>query len=212
MDLNKVMFIGNLTRDPESRTIPSGAQVTSFSIAVNDRSRGRQNETTMFLKVEAWNKTAELCAQYLQKGAQVLVDGRLKIEEYTSREGEKRRDPVIVADRVSFGAKPRDAQGGGGYGGGGSQQGYGSQDHGNSGYGNSGGGYGSNQGYAQQQPPAAPPQQQQYGAPPPQGPPPAAPAPEPPRQYNNAPNPGSVQESAPPPSGAPQGTEDDLPF
>lgn len=120
MDLNRIMLIGNLTRDPETRSTNSGAQVTNFTIAVNERRSSKDKETPpMFIRVETWNKTAELVQQYLKKGAQVLVDGRLKIDEYDTKEGQKRRDPVVVADRVSFGAKPRDEQGGGGYGGGG---------------------------------------------------------------------------------------------
>lgn len=107
MDLNKVMFIGNLTRDPETRTLPSGATVTNFTIAVNSK-RG-QNEETIFLKVDTWQKTAEIAGQYLQKGSQVLVEGRLKVEEYESRDGQKRRDPVVVADRISLGPRPRGA-------------------------------------------------------------------------------------------------------
>ncbi len=120
MEMNRVFLIGNLTRDPETRHTASGAQVTNYTIAVNDRSRGKQNESTMFIKVETWNKTAELCDRYLQKGSQVLIEGRLKIDEYETREGQKRRDPVVVADRVNFGARPRDGQGGGSgnYGGG----------------------------------------------------------------------------------------------
>lgn len=117
MDLNKVFLIGNLTRDPETRHTQSGQQVTNFTIAVNERSRGKQNETTMFIKVDCWGKTAELAAQYLIKGQEVLVEGRLKIEEYETREGQKRRDPAVTADRVNFGRKPRED--GGGYGGGG---------------------------------------------------------------------------------------------
>lgn len=117
MDLNRVLMIGNLTRDPESRSTNTGMNVTKFDIAVNERRGGKDNETTMFLRVEAWGKTGELVAQYMTKGSQVLVEGRLKIEEYTAKDGAKRRDPVIVADRVSFGSKPRGGEGGGSYGG-----------------------------------------------------------------------------------------------
>jgi single-strand DNA-binding protein len=114
MDLNRVLLIGNLTRDPETRHTTQGSQVTKFDIAVNDRSRGKENETTMFIRIETWNKTAEIAAQYLAKGSTVLVEGRLKIDEYTTKEGQKRRDPLVVADRISLGPKPRDGQGGGG--------------------------------------------------------------------------------------------------
>lgn len=124
MDLNRVMLIGNLTRDPETRNTTTGAQVTSFTIAVNERRSGKgKEEPPMFIKITTWNKTAEIAAQYLRKGSGVLVEGRLKIEEYDSRDGQKRRDPVIVADSISLGPKPRDGEGGSGggnYGGGGS--------------------------------------------------------------------------------------------
>lgn len=104
MDLNKVMFIGNLTHDPETRTTQSGQTVTNFSLAVNER-RG-QEQQTLFLRVSAWGKTGELCQQYLTKGCEALVEGRLRIDEYTAKDGQKRRDPLVLADRVSFGRKP----------------------------------------------------------------------------------------------------------
>lgn len=113
MDLNKVMLVGNLTRDPETRHTNSGLQVTSFSIAVNDRSRGKQNETTMFIKITTFGKTAEIADKYLRKGSQVLVDGKLEIDEYETKDGQKRRDPVVIASAISLGARPRDEQGGG---------------------------------------------------------------------------------------------------
>ncbi|MBI1292547.1 single-stranded DNA-binding protein [bacterium] len=111
MDLNRILLIGNLTRDPEARNTPSGAVVTKFDIAVNDRSRGRDKEETMFIRVETWNKTAEIANQYLRKGSSVLVEGRLKIDEYETRDGQKRRDPVVVADRISLGPKREGAAG-----------------------------------------------------------------------------------------------------
>lgn len=110
MDLNRVFLYGNLTRDPETRHTQSGAQVTTFSLAVNERRSGK--EETMFIKIDTWNKTAELCAQYLKKGSAVLVEGRLKIEEYETKDGQKRRDPAVVADRISFGPKSTGAGGG----------------------------------------------------------------------------------------------------
>lgn len=124
MDFNRCIFVGNLTRDPEARTTGSGKQVTNFSIAVNNR-RGGQDET-IYLKVETWGRTAEIAEQYLRKGSEVLVEGRLKIDEYTTREGEKRRDPVIVADNIQLGARSREGGGGGSgsYGGGGGGGGY----------------------------------------------------------------------------------------
>lgn len=107
MDLNRVFLYGNLTRDPETRNTTSGAQVTKFDIAVNERrSGGKEDEPPMFIRIETWNKTAELVDKYMRKGSAILVEGRLKIDEYETREGQKRRDPVVVADRISFGPKP----------------------------------------------------------------------------------------------------------
>lgn len=110
MELNKVLLIGNLTRDPESRALQSGSQVVKMGMAVNRRQKDGQDDV-LFVDVEAWNKTAELCVQYLRKGSQVLVEGRLKLDQYTTREGEKRQRLFVVADRVQFGAKPRDESG-----------------------------------------------------------------------------------------------------
>lgn len=124
MELNKVMLIGNLTRDPETRHAATGTQVTTFTIAVNDRSRGKQNETTMFIKVTTFNKTAEVADKYLRKGSQVFVEGKLQIDEYETKDGQKRRDPVVIANNITLGARPRDEQGGGGYDRGGSSGGY----------------------------------------------------------------------------------------
>ncbi len=116
MELNKVFLIGNLTRDPESRFLQSGSQVCKMGLASNRRynSGGEKREETLFIDVEAWGKTAELCSQYLRKGSQILVDGRLKMDQYQTKEGEKRTKYVIVADRVQFGSRADGGQGGGG--------------------------------------------------------------------------------------------------
>lgn len=117
MELNKVFLIGNLTRDPESRFLQSGAQVVKMGLASNRRfgtRDGDKKEETLFVDVEAWNKTAELCAQYLRKGSQILVEGRLKLDQYTTQTGDKRSRIYVVADRVQFGARPEGSGGGGG--------------------------------------------------------------------------------------------------
>lgn len=125
MEFNKVFLMGNLTRDPESRFLPSGAQVCKLGLASNRRFtvNGEKKEEVLFIDIEAWAKTAELCAQYLRKGSQVLVEGRLKMEQFQTKEGEKRSKLLVVAERVQFGARPDGAQGGGGsqYGGGSSR-------------------------------------------------------------------------------------------
>lgn len=104
MELNKVFLIGNLTRDPESKTTSTGAMVVKMGLASNRRA-GKGKEEVLYIDVEAWNKTAELCEQYLRKGSQVLVEGRLKLDQYTNQQGEKRSKVFVVADRVQFGAK-----------------------------------------------------------------------------------------------------------
>ncbi|MBI5154351.1 single-stranded DNA-binding protein [Candidatus Poribacteria bacterium] len=114
MELNKVLLIGNLTRDPETRMLPSGAQVCKLGLAANHRSGskdGERREEVLFIDVEAWAKTAELCAQYLRKGSQVLVEGRLKMDKYQTQSGEQRTKFLIVADRVQFGARPGGGEG-----------------------------------------------------------------------------------------------------
>lgn len=106
MELNKVIMIGNLTRDPEQRTTAQGTALTKFDIAVNTR-RGQGKDEVLFIRVETWQKTAEIAAQYLTKGSQVLVEGRLKSEEYETKDGQKRKDMVIVADNIRLGAKAK---------------------------------------------------------------------------------------------------------
>lgn len=117
MDLNKVFLIGNLTRDPESRFLQSGQQVTKLGLAVNRRYTtrdGEKREDTLFIDVDAWGKTAELCGQYLRKGSQIMVEGRLKMDKFTTQSGENRTKILVTADHVSFGARPNDGGQGGG--------------------------------------------------------------------------------------------------
>lgn len=115
MYLNKVFIAGNLTRDPELRALPSGANVTSFGVATNrvwkDQS-GEKKEATEFHNVVVFGRQADTCAQYLKKGQQVLVEGRIQTRSW-EKEGQKHYRTEIVADRVQFGPK------GGGYSGGG---------------------------------------------------------------------------------------------
>lgn len=103
MDLNKVMLIGRLTRDPESRTIPSGQTVASFSIATSrqwkDQS-GQKQEKTEFHNITAWRKLAEIVAQYLKKGKQVYIEGRLETRSWEDQSGVKKYRTEIVADNL----------------------------------------------------------------------------------------------------------------
>lgn len=103
--LNKVLIIGNLTRDPEAKPIPGGAMVTSFSVAVNRKYKsqaGEQKEEVAFLDCEAWAKTGELAMQYLTKGKSVMVEGRLKQDRWETPEGQKRSKIKIVVDNIQF--------------------------------------------------------------------------------------------------------------
>lgn len=104
MDLNKVMIIGRLTRDPESRTIPNGTPVTNFSVATSrvwKDDSGSQKEATEFHNVVAWRRLAEICAQYLSKGRQVYIEGHLQTRSWDdAQSGQKRYRTEIVADNM----------------------------------------------------------------------------------------------------------------
>jgi single-strand DNA-binding protein len=116
MYLNKAFIIGNLTRDPELKSLPSGVQVASFGVATNryytDRD-GAKQESTEFHNVVVFGRSAETSAQYLKKGSQVLIEGRLQTRSW-EQDGQKKYRTEIVADKVQFG----DRRSGGGEGGG----------------------------------------------------------------------------------------------
>lgn len=105
--LNKVMLIGNLTRDPELRYTPQGTAVCSFSIATNrdwvDQS-GQRQEEVMFHNVVAWSKLAEICGQLLYKGRKVYVEGRLSTRSWTAPDNtERRATEVVIEEMIAFG-------------------------------------------------------------------------------------------------------------
>jgi single-strand DNA-binding protein len=105
--VNKVILIGNLGQDPDTRYLPSGAAVTKFSLACNevwkDRQTGEQKEHTEWVEIETWSKLAEVCAEYLSKGSQVYVEGALKTESWEDKEsGQKRYRTKVRADVVRF--------------------------------------------------------------------------------------------------------------
>lgn len=110
--LNKVFVMGNLTRDPELRYIPSGSAVANFSIAVNRTYKdttGEKKEEVSFIRVVVWGKMAEVCGEYLTKGRPVLVEGRLKSSTWEGQDGQKRSALDVVATNVQFlGSKDRD--------------------------------------------------------------------------------------------------------
>lgn len=102
--LNKVFLIGRLTRDPEIRFLPSGAQVTSFSIAVNRAYKAKDSnewkEETYFFDIEAFGGLAERLGRQLSKGTQILVEGQLRQDRWETASGDRRTKVKIVADRV----------------------------------------------------------------------------------------------------------------
>lgn len=104
-DINHVVIVGRLTRDPELTYTQSGAAVCRFSVAVNRSSGPRvegQDEAASYFNVVAWNKTAELCKEYLSKGRQVGIDGRLQQRSWSGTDGVKRNSVEIVANNVQF--------------------------------------------------------------------------------------------------------------
>lgn len=115
--LNKCEFIGNVGKPPEVRQA-GGQPVCNFSIACNEKWKdksGQMQERTEWVRVNAWGKTAEICGQYLEKGRQVYVSGRMQTREYTDKDGTKKYSTEIVADKVLFLGKKQDGGGGGGY-------------------------------------------------------------------------------------------------
>lgn len=103
-DFNQAIILGNLTRDPEFKHIPSGQAVVNFSIATNRRwttPDGNQQENTQFHNIVAWGKLAEICDKILYKGRKVLVVGRMQTRNWEGQDGVKRNTTEIVADHVS---------------------------------------------------------------------------------------------------------------
>jgi single-strand DNA-binding protein len=120
VNINSVVLVGNLTRDPELRHTPSGTAVTTLRIAVNDRvKKGEEwSDAAYYFDVTVWGRTAENCAQFLAKGRPVGVQGKLTWREWDAQDGTKRQSVEVVADNVQF-LGSRD--GGGGEPGGGGQ-------------------------------------------------------------------------------------------
>jgi single-strand DNA-binding protein len=109
MYLNKAIIIGNLTRDPEVRSLPSGIKVCNFSLATNrvwkDKNGARQ-EDTQYHNVVVFGAQAETVSQYLRKGSSALVEGRMQTRSWDAADGKKQYRTEIVADRVQFGPRP----------------------------------------------------------------------------------------------------------
>ena len=104
-NLNKVFLIGNLTRDPELRYTPAGVAVANLGLAVNRRFRdksGELKEDFCFLTVTVWDKQAEACCQYLQKGSPIFVEGVLQSRSWETTDGQKRSTIDVRAERIQF--------------------------------------------------------------------------------------------------------------
>lgn len=109
MYLNKAFVIGNLTRDPEMKSLPSGIKVTTFSLATNrvwKNKDGAKQESVDFHNIVVFGRQAETSAQYLKKGSNALVEGRMQTRSWDAQDGTKKYRTEIVADSVQFGPRP----------------------------------------------------------------------------------------------------------
>jgi single-strand DNA-binding protein len=112
MNVNKVFLVGRLTRDPEIRTTPSGQTVASIGLATGRTwtdKQGQKQEKTEFHNVVMWGRTAEVAGQYLVKGQEIFVEGRLESRRYTGKDGVERRITDVIVENFQFGAKPQGA-------------------------------------------------------------------------------------------------------
>jgi len=103
--MNRVFLMGNLTRDPELRKTPTGISVSDLGLAVSEKYRnkaGEMVESVCFADIVVWGRQAETCGQYLAKGAPVVVEGRLQLDQWQNDKGEKRSRLRVRADRVQF--------------------------------------------------------------------------------------------------------------
>jgi single-strand DNA-binding protein len=140
MSLNHITIMGRLCADPVYRTTGSGISVANFSVAVDRDFSGKDGgeKETDFIDCTAWRKTAEFVTKYFTKGRMIVVSGRLQINSYTDKDGNKRRNAVVVADNCYFGDSKRDE-------GSSNNSGYSGN---SSGYSNQGNSYGNNGGYS----------------------------------------------------------------
>jgi len=133
--VNKVIIVGNLGQDPETRYMPSGSAVTNFTVATNeswkDKQTGEQKDRTEWHRVAMFNRLAEIAAEYLRKGSQVYIEGKLRTRKWQGQDGNDRYTTEIIADEMqmlggrgggggggNFGGGSSGGQGGGGQGGG----------------------------------------------------------------------------------------------
>lgn len=104
-NLNKIFLMGNLTRDPELRYVPSGTAVANFGLATNrvyTTSSGEKKQETCFVKIVVWGRIAEVCGEYLSKGSPVFIEGRLQYRSWDASDGTKRSTLEVRAERVQF--------------------------------------------------------------------------------------------------------------
>ncbi len=139
--INKVIIVGNLGGDPETRYMPSGSAVTNMTVATNeswkDKQTGEQKERTEWHKVAMFGRLAEIAAEYLRKGSQVYIEGKLRTRKWQGQDGQDRYTTEVIADEMQM-LGGRGGAGGGSFGGGsgGGQQGGGQQGSGQQGGGN----------------------------------------------------------------------------
>lgn len=213
-NINRVILTGNLTRDPETRQMPSGGSVTSLRVAVNGRRKNNQSQQwedkPNYFDITVFGAQGENVSRYLTKGSGIAIDGRLDWREWQDQQGNKRQSVEVIADNVQF-LSTGGGQGGGGQQGGYSQGGYGGQQGGGQGgYGGGGqqGGYENGGGYGGGAPQGGG-QGGSYGQPP-------APQPQPAAagygQRADAPVDTSDFAPAPPRGGLSDPGEDDIPF
>lgn len=115
--VNKVILVGNLGSDPQVRYTPGGQAVANFNIATSERfnnKNGEKEERTEWHRIVAWGKLAEICQQYLKKGKQVYIEGRLQTRQWEDQQGQKRQTTEIVAQNMQMLGRVGDTPGGGG--------------------------------------------------------------------------------------------------
>tara|TARA_B100001964_G_scaffold185196_1_gene205317 strand:+ start:351 stop:731 length:381 start_codon:yes stop_codon:yes gene_type:complete len=115
MSFNKTILMGNLTRDPEIRSLPSGQTVTNFGLAVNetwtDKASGEKREEVCFVDVDAWGRQGEVVLEYFSKGKPILIEGKLKFRTWEADDGSKRSKHSVTLDRFSFVGSRNDSNG-----------------------------------------------------------------------------------------------------
>ncbi len=113
---NKVILMGNLTRDPELKYLPDGTAMAKFGLAVNrrynDRQSGEKKEEVCFVDITTWRREAEICNEYLKKGSPLLLEGRLHLNSWETDDGQKRSKLEVIVERVQLLGTRQDSEGG----------------------------------------------------------------------------------------------------